>query len=248
MRESAFAGVLLGLVCVSAALGQAPDDAKPSNYAPAADLIRQVKLYVESMSAATADSSEYNDDKQGEVYRDANTLAAIALVLGMHDEDNELKQVAGKLITAAEHLAAEHDDPQKAIEAVKAIQLIVDKPEKGKPVEWKAVGEMVPLMKQVPIVNNNLRRGVTGRRFAQSSDKNAALAATLAAIAQASMLDTNHIADEADRPLWIKTCAEMRDGSAEALAAIRKGDQAAATKALDKIVKSCDDCHHKFRD
>ncbi len=234
------------LLCLCSA--QAPDEAKPSAYAPAADLLVQVKAYVESLTAATADSEEYNEDKQNEVSRDANTLAAIALVLGMHDQDNALKPAAAKLIAAAKHLAAENGDAQKAAAAVKAIKAIVDKPEKGEAVAWKPAGEMVPLMKQVPIINNNLRRGVTGKRFAQTADKNVALAATLAAIAQVSMLDTDHIADESDRPLWIKLCAEMRDGSADAIKAIRKGDQPAATKAMDQIVKSCDDCHHKFRD
>lgn len=242
------ATLLAAFAFLSVCAAQAPDEAKPSVYAPATDLVTQVKTYVESLSAATADAEEYDEDKQGEVNRDANTLAAIALVLGMHDQDNPLKPAAAKLIAASKHLASEHGDAQKAAEAVKAIKAIVDKPEKGGAVAWKPTAEMVPLMKQVPIVNNNLRRGVAGKRFAQTADKNAALAATLAAIAQVSMLDTDHIAEESDRPLWIKTCAEMRDGSGEAIKAIRKGDQVAATKAMDQIVKSCDDCHHKFRD
>jgi hypothetical protein len=242
-------GLLASAVLVSSAsLAQAPDEAKPSTYAPADDLVRQVKTYVESLTAATSDADAYDEDKQGEVSRDANTLAAIALVLGMHDQESPLKPAASKLIAAANKLSADHADAKQAAQAVASIKAIVDKPEKGEAVAWKASAEIGPLMKQVPIVNNNLRRGVAGRRFAQSADKNAALAATLAAIAQASMFDTNYVSDDADKPLWIKICAEMRDGSAEALTAIRKGDQEAAAKAMDKIVKSCDDCHHKFRD
>jgi cytochrome c556 len=229
------------------AFGQAPDDAKPSSYAPAEDLIRQVKAYVESLSAATADAAAYDDDKKGEVSRDANTLSAIGLVLGMHDQENALKPAAAKLIAAANKLGADSGDAKKAAEAVAAIKAIVDKPEKGEAVKWEASAEIGPLMKQVPIVNNNLRRGVDGRRFAQAADKNAALAATLAAIAQASLLDSNYISEDADKPIWTKASIAMRDGSAEALAAIRKGDQAAAKAAMEKIVKSCDDCHHKFR-
>jgi hypothetical protein len=247
MRHKFTISLLVVLLLSSSLAAQAPDDAKPSSYAPAADLVRQVTAYVESLTAATADAEEYNEDKQAEVHRDANTLASIALVLGMHDQENSLKPAAAKLIAASKHLAAEHEDAQKAAAAVKAIKAIVDKPEKGEAIKWQASGEMVALMKQVPIVNNNLRRGVDGRRFTQSADKNAALAATLAAIAQAAMLDTDYVASETDRPHWIKSSKAMRDGSAEALAAIRKNDQAAAKAAMDKIVKSCDDCHHKFR-
>jgi hypothetical protein len=210
---------ITGILCACPA--QAPDDAKPSAYAPAADLIRQVKAYVESLTAATADASDYDEDKQGEVSRDANTLATMALVLGMHDQDNALKPAAAKLIAAAKQLSAEHEDAQKAAAAVAAIKAIVDKPEKGEAVSWKPCAEMVPLMKQVPIVNNKLRSGVEGRRFAQSADKNAALAATLAAIAQVSMLDTDYVSEAADRPIWVKASTAMRDGCADAISAIR---------------------------
>jgi cytochrome c556 len=247
MRHNLTICLLLVLLLSHTLAAQAPDEAKPSSYAPAADLVRQVNTYVESLTAATADAEDYNEDKQAEVLRDANTLASIALVLGMHDQENALKPAAAKLMAASKQVAAEHGDAEKAAAAVKALRVIVDKPEKGEAIKWQPSGEMVALMKQVPIVNNNLRRGVDGRRFTQSADKNAALAATLAAIAQAAMLDTDYVSDESDRPQWINASKAMRDGSAEALAAIRKNDQAAAKAAMDKIVKSCDDCHHKFR-
>lgn len=246
-RILAMGSAVAALLFLAAAKGP-EEEAKPSSYAPASDLVRQLKEYAAALVEATEDASAYDDDKKGQVSRDANTVAAMALVLGMHDEESEYKAAASKLIEAANQLASEYEDAEKAAEAAKALKAIVDKPEKGEAISWRATAEIGPLMKQVPIVNNNLRRGVSGRRFAQSADKNAALAATLAAIAQASKFDTNYVVDDADKPLWEKICAEMRDGSAEALAAIRKGDQEAATKAMDKIVKSCDDCHHKFRD
>lgn len=247
MRGLLLAAMVFAVGGMGTVFAQAPEEAKPSSYAPAEDLVRQVSAYVTSLSAATADAGAYDDDKKGEVSRDANTLSVIALVLGMHDQESALKPAAAKLIAAANQLAADSGDAKKAAEAVAAIKAIVEKPEKGEAVKWEATAEIGPLMKQVPIVNNNLRRGVDSRRFAQSADKNAALAATLAAIAQASLFDANYISDEADKPIWVKASLMMRDGSGEALAAIRKGDQAAAKAAMEKIVKSCDECHHKFR-
>ena len=40
----------------------------------------------------------------------------------------------------------------------------------------------------------------------------------------------------------------MRDSAAAVNIAVRKGDKDAALAALAGIVKTCDDCHHDFRD
>ena len=103
-------------------------------------------------------------------------------------------------------------------------------------------------MRQVPINNNSLRRGVGGRRFKRSIERNAGYAATLAAIAQASMIDTMYCADEQDEAAWIQICAEMRDSAAEVNAAVRQNDQPRAKTALVGLVKTCDKCHDVFRD
>jgi cytochrome c556 len=38
----------------------------------------------------------------------------------------------------------------------------------------------------------------------------------------------------------------MRDSAGALNAAIRKGDETAATAAMEKLAKSCDDCHVVF--
>ena len=119
---------------------------------------------------------------------------------------------------------------------------------KDKEIVWEPIADLSQLMKQVPIVNNKLRRGVNGRRFRRSRDATAGHAATLAALAQASLLDTTYCSDEDDEKKWQEICAEMRDAAYSVNQYVRKGDQAAAKKGLARLVETCDACHHSFRD
>ena len=45
---------------------------------------------------------------------------------------------------------------------------------------------------------------------------------------------------------WQAFCVEMRDASAAVNAAIRKQDRAAVDGAMDRLQKSCDECHKVF--
>ena len=115
-------------------------------------------------------------------------------------------------------------------------------------VELDRTADLQALMKQVPIVNNHLRRGVTGKRFDRMVDHNAGHAATLAAIAQASMYCTDYCEDDEGKTKWAKICADLRDAAAEMQVAVRRKDVAMATEGLARIVKTCDLCHEAFRD
>ena len=83
---------------------------------------------------------------------------------------------------------------------------------------------------------------------AKSIEKNAALSAALVAMSQASQLDTSYCDGEQQEIEWQKICADMGLAAMEVNHAIRKKDQAAAKLGLDRIVKTCDACHHTFRD
>lgn len=244
--------------CALALLGRSPlpaeekpaDQPKPSSYAPAKDLETQLGEFIEQTEEALGDESEYAEEQQQTVARNAASIAALGLVLGMHDEESRLRPAGEALIAAGEKLAAaagEHPDAKAALEEVK--KLVESPPAAGEgKLQWRPAGDLAQHMKQVPIVNNSLRLGVTGRRFERTVDRNAALAAALAALAQVSMADTTYCSDEESESEWRSLCAQMRDASADVLTAVRKKDQAAATKSLDAIVVTCDACHHKFRD
>lgn len=225
-----------------------PAAVKPSSYAPAKDLIAQVNFYLEKLGGDLEDDSAYGDEQQANVLKDANTLVVLGTALGLHDEQHDLKAGAATLTAAARELAKNVKDHAQASKALKNAQAAVEATSGEGKTSWDDTADLAQLMKQVPIVNNSLRQGVTGQRFARLKEKTAQTAATLAAIGEASAHDTSFVSDDADKPTWVQISQQMRDSSAAIAKFVRAGDQAAATKELDVLVKTCDDCHHKFRD
>lgn len=237
--------LVVAAVSLGISLAEAPTTSKPSKYAPAKDLLAQVDSFVKKIEFDLEDGTNFNEDQAARIENNANTLAALALVLGMHDEPNPLKGAAPSIVAASQKLADQSEDHAKASAALAQLKKAIEGGKGGK-LEWKPVADVAQLMKQVPIVNNSLRRGVEGRRFSRVADRNAGYAATLAAIAQASAADTSYCADKEDEAQWKKFCAELRDAAAKVNAQVRKGNQEAAVQGLGRIAKSCDACHHAF--
>lgn len=234
---------VLGLGAVAAA----PEEPKPSTYAPAKDLVAQVAEFVGRIAEDLADAEAYGEDQKARVAKDANTIVAIAAVLGKHDEDHRLRRAAPRVISAARQLSAMAEEHPAAKQAFDELKQSLESSDGGEaPAETRA--DLGLLMKQVPIVNGALRRGVDGPRFQRLVDKNAGYASTLAAIAQVSALDRTYCADQAAEQKWRAICAEFRDACADVQRAVRKSDQESAKAALDRVVKTCDACHHEFRD
>ena len=226
-----------------------PSVAPPSSFAPAADLEKQVAYFVERIEKQLVDESDFGEDQQANVERDANTLAVVAVVLANHDEPVALKAPLSALLSTAQALAAAAGDFSAASAALADVQRVLAADETSEPVEWQSSGaDLAVLMKQVPIVNNSLRRGVTGRRFKRSAERSAGLAATLAALAHVSAFDDAYCAGVVDKKFWRQWCDEMRDSAGRVNQAVHDLDQKAAEKALDQIVESCDRCHEQFRD
>lgn len=252
-RSFVWTSCLLMVACLVSWLSAAGDksasenDAKPSVYAPAKELAAQLNTFLQRISEDLSAEADYQEEQQGRLAKDASTIAALAMVLGQHDEAHDAKRSAAKVIKAARKLADHAADFKSATTALAELKAALETRDGG-PIEWAPAADMSLLMKQVPIVNNNLRRNVTGKRFKQSAEASAGLCATLAAIAQVSRFDDVYCSTEEDKAKWDKVCVEMRDAAAEVLAAIRKQDQIAATAGLDKLVTTCDACHHDFRD
>ncbi len=219
---------------------------KPSTYAPAKDLERQMVFFMDRIQEDLEDESKF-DARAKRVVRDANTIAVVALVLGKHDDKNGLQLPAAAVIDAASELArkSNHADAKSAYEA-----LVAAAQSRGgaAALEWRSVGDIEQIMLQVPQLNTSLRGAVRSKRFPELRDKAAGLAATLAAIAQVSMFDKSYCADDADHAEWAELCALMRDASTDVYAAVERGDQEAAEKALKPLVRTCDDCHDQFKD
>jgi len=226
----------------------APEPPKVSTFAPAEDLQKQVGFFVGRVEESLATKEGYDEAKQARTLKDANTLAVLGLMLGKHDQPTELKNSAAALIKSAQQLAASTKDYDGAAKAFADVKKAAagEAPGAGE-VKWEKVASLGALMKQVPLINATMKRGVTGTRFERQIPEIAGSSATLASIAQASMFDTHEVKDPNDTGKWYDFCAQLRDAAAEINAAAHAKDQAKAKDALTKLNQSCDRCHEVFR-
>jgi hypothetical protein len=229
------------------AAGRADPATSPpvSRFAPAADLVNQLDQYIAGLEKCVVSEEEFADT-QNKIANDANTLIVIAQALALHDEENDYKGKAGALIAAAQDVlkASTLAEAQKAVEALKTAA--AEGGDGNAPTEWEPIASLEHLMKQVPLVNTRLKRTMTGARFESRADDNAGYAAVLAAIAQASMVDTHEATNDDEVQQWYDFCAMMRDAAGAVRAAVRAGDREAADAAMATLAKSCDDCHAVF--
>jgi hypothetical protein len=248
LRSRILRTVVLAAMLVAGAesrvVSQTPQGAKFSTYAPAADLVEQVDYYIKDIEAQLVD---YDLAKQSRVWKHANTLAVIALVLANHDEQHPLKPAMPTMLGGAKALVASEENLEAAKAALATIKTAREGKATGGEAKWEKVASTPALMKQVPLVHAGLRRGVTPNRLARLAKESAAQAATLAAIAEASMLDRQYGDTPEKAAQWAAFCGEMRDASGEVNTAVHAMDQARVDAGMKRLLASCDACHAKFQ-
>jgi hypothetical protein len=222
-----------------------PDTPKLSSFAPAMDLANQVRDYIKEIEKTLASEQEYKDSEE-KIGRCTATLGVIALCLGLHDEPSEYKARAAALIKATQELAAttDYQSAKKACDGLKAAA-------EGKirlqgELNWEKVASLPDLMKQVPNINTKLKRNIKGAKFKTKAKETAGYAATIAAIAQGAMFDTGAAKNPQEINEWYGFSTEMRDSAGAANSAIHAGNEPAAAEAMQKLAKSCTDCHTVF--
>ncbi|GAB4130203.1 hypothetical protein [Thermopirellula anaerolimosa] len=244
MRTSLLlASLTAGILAMSTGIfaAEVPPAPKASTFAPAQDLVAAVDSYIERIGEALEDADEFAD-LQSRVVKDAETVSVLALVLGLHDEDNAYKAAASELIKTSQAVAQAAD--YAAAKAAFA-KLQAAKSAKGEAVTgWVRVASLKALMEQVPLVNSRLKRSL--RRFDRQAEGIAVDAAVLAAIAQGSMANLDETIQPSNSEKWFAFCEQMRDAAAAVNKAARAKDQAGAATAEEALAKSCDDCHAVF--
>ena len=229
-------------------LSQDPQALKVSQFAPAKDLLQQVDFFIGRASDSLADPKDFDLAKQSRTLKDANTLAALALALSMHDEGFPQKAAMPSLLKAAQQLSAAGENAEQATQALAAIKAArAGSITEGASAKWEQVASLPALMKQVPLIHSGLKRGVEPNRLTRQAAQSAGQAAALAAIAQASWLDTEHIKKPQDVGAWQDYCAQMRDAAGEVNSAVRAADQARVVVGMQRLAQSCESCHARFR-
>src|SRR3954452_19671892 len=105
-------------VVLSYAATQSAEPPKISEFAPSKDLLQQVDFFVGRISESLADPADFDGAKQSRTLKDANTLAALALVLGAHDQDFPEKTGMPAMREAAIQLADAGEDASRATSAL----------------------------------------------------------------------------------------------------------------------------------
>jgi len=241
--------------CVLATLGtqrsvQAQDkEIKVSSFAPAKDATAQLKAFIKAIGKDLSDKEDFGEDQHNRIALNSHTISVLALTLGLHDEKNDVKPKAGHVFDAAVTLAENAESFDDAMRSFEALKAALDGDATDRELSWDESIDIAALMKQVPIVNKSVRSGVDDqRRFERTSAKTAQKVVTLAAIAHASMMNTDYCSDEDDEKEWKKICADMRDACADVYKALIAKDQKKAQAGNDRVVETCDACHHRFRD
>jgi len=218
---------------------------KFSTFASADDLAAEVKLQIADLEKAVVDEEEYKSQVEGRFIRDGNTIALIAIALGLHDQDHPIKHCAKAIAAAAQKLAQTKDfaGTKQAIEDLKAA---ANGEGKGSSeLKWGKVSKLPGLMKdEVPAINNKLKTGL--RHFKKRSSDVAANAATMALIAENANLYVADTKKPGEGQKWTEFDSQMRAAAGDLAAKAHAGDEAGAKTAMDKLEKSCHDCHAVF--
>jgi hypothetical protein len=215
---------------------------------PARDVLAQIDYFVGRMDEALATPEAYDLAAKTRVTKDAHTLSALALVLALSDEAFPRQATMPGVLAGARRLALAEGDYEKASTALKEIKRAqAGEDAAGDGAQWESVASLSVLMKQVPVIHSRLTRNVDRRRLARSAGQTAGESATLAAIAQASIVDTSYAKTPAQADEWRKHCVDMRDASGEVNAAIHAQDFDRVSAGMKRLLLSCEACHATFR-
>lgn len=178
--------------------------------------------------------------------RDGYLVALLGNIEATKRPDDSKKAVA--LREAGRDLAASAKKKDFA-QAKHAADVIAGFPGKttaaadGKPAKWEDVVALEQLMKSVSLVDTNVRKfnRSTGAEYSKKAADGAAEARMLACIALAA----RQIKSEKD---WQDWCDQLREGSVDLAGQFSKKNAAGSKAAHEKLQKTCNDCHEKYRD
>ena len=233
--------VALGTCAIA---GESPQPPAITSVVPVEDLMALVESYRKGLGEMTADEQTFLDSAH-KVSRDAQTLAAVGLALGIDETDHPLKTAAPAVIAAARQLA-QAKDFAAAHEAIGALERAFDeKPAAAQPLKPEKVASLAQLMKQAGFAQNRLKRGPG--RTADDNEAKRRDAALLAAIAQALLYDTELAQTPDEREQWYRFCGQMRNRAGRLNRALKAADKEGTEHTLREVGQSCEACHAAFR-
>jgi len=237
------------LLCFAAFGVETATKVKVSSYAPVEDLVAAQKFFLAQLEEQLASKEEYAEDTQERVKKNALVLAVLSMHLGLHDVKNAAQQSGHMMSLSSEALARsanKYDDAKRSYNLILKSQKEHIWVASGEEFVWKKISGQGAMMKKVNEINSAIKRNLTAARFAKQLDALKIQTVTLAAIGQATLLDTHEVKNPADFPTYEKYAVEFRTAAAELNKSVHAADQAAALKAFARMDASCHTCHQKF--
>jgi hypothetical protein len=222
---------------------------KISTFAPAEDLVKQAKKYVDDLDKATANEEDYKTESEAKsITRNGDLLALAALALALHDEANDLKANAPAIYEAAKKVAATKDyaGAKAAVADLKAA--VEGKNKSSAELKWTDVASLGPFWNQAESLKIKLPS--KPEKFkAKTAPGNTAMLALIgqAAIFRPVAQKPEELKTPADYKKWDDFSIQMRDLAAAANKDAHNNDAAAVVAGKDKLDKNCNDCHALFR-
>ena len=232
----------------------AADASNPVLLPKVSDLVPQVKVYVERLEKSLDDldgTPRFVEDAEV-LYRDANTLALIALALGLSKEDNPYKKAAPAIIQAAMKMETvkNFDEAAKVIAEIKQSLKAEGDPTT---LSWdKKIVTLRPIMKAVPNINTLVKRNLrTEAALRRGSRTVAEGSAVMAVIGQGSIPNVTETIKPGAVKEWTAHSIEFRDAALGLNRAAldyeaEKGTFDAVQDAYEALSDSCDSCHVLF--
>jgi hypothetical protein len=218
---------------------------KISSFAPAEELVTQADKYMKQINGAVESGDAYKDD-EGRIKKNANTLAVIALALGLHDEDNKYKASASALVKAARAVAAakDFDSSKTAVEALRMAAEGNGPP--GGELKWEPVAPLLDLVQELNVLYTSMSQNVKPERLKTRAKISQGQTTLIAAILWGIEPDTQKAKNAAEAAKWKAFSIDCRNAAAALHAAIRAGNEKAADEGNIRLNKSCEECHTIF--
>ena len=223
----------------------------------AADLERSFDLYLKKLERDLEDlgmNPNFSDGVES-FYRDSNTLALLALAIGLSSEDSPRKKAMPEVLSAT-IAASGVKNLEEARASVAAIQKALDSEGDLSALKWEKVARLEPIMKKaLPSITTEIKRLSRSEKTLTRSnnlEKVIGDAATLVVISVGCRPNVDETLAPTEKELWESYCDRLystaRDLNQKA-SAFREGNGSfdefsAAFKALDATCNTT--CHEKF--
>ena len=219
---------------------------KVSEYAPLEDLVAAQKYFLAQVEDSLGSKEDYAEDTQERVKKNALVLAIVSMNLNLHDTASQAQTTAAAMVPLAIELAGSVKEYEKAKAVHERLVKATVPSENESQKFWGMIRGQGAIMKKTNELNAAIKRNLTPARFEKQTETLKQQTATMAAIGQATLLDTHEVKNPADLQAYEKYAVEFRTAAAELNKAIHAADQAEALKAFARMDRSCHTCHQKF--